>query len=333
MKSRCVSFAAVAAFFAVGLAALAQTDRQLLRLPGATLLVGYPPSALWLTRQDQTLELQANGWGDGNVSPSMSADGRVIASGRYLGSDTPGFANLPRHFGTAPTIILSIWSADTRAWIDFPDLELGSGGIDVKLSPDGTQLVLNRAGGIQLLSLQDGKVALIRKYPIGADHLSWSSDGKHLALQKSFFRDVNGVTVPLSSICVLDLASGAVKQIGEGEMPSWSPSGEWIAFYGYSSIQTDLKHQASSVSAKRLTFIHPDGTGEKVIAAEEGSLPPLWAPDSSRMLIQWLRDEAGHMDADMVNATTGKKTMAFRKIVPVFAWVRAEPNRISLRSQ
>jgi hypothetical protein len=281
MKRRWFLFARLITVLAACIAASAEAERDHLpRLSGAILLAGYPPSALWLTSGDQTLQLQREGWGDGNVVPSMSTDGRVVASGRYLGSDSPGFSALPRRWGTQPQIILSIWSAEEKQWTDSPDQELGFGGIRLTISHDGTQLALERAGTIQTFALKHGKVSPIAKYPVAAAYLSWSPDSKYLAFQQPFYRVINGVPVSLSTVCVLNLTDGSVRKIGEGKMPSWSSSGEWIAFYGYSSIRADPKHQDYSVAAERLVLIRPDGTGEKVIASEKGSAPPVWSPDS-----------------------------------------------------
>jgi WD40-like Beta Propeller Repeat len=321
MKREWFQFVLLTSVLVIGRVATAKAEQDHLpRMPGATLLVGWPPSALWLTRGDQTLRLQSERWGDGNVTPDMSADGRIVVSGRYLGTDLQGFAAIPRRWGTQPPIILAIWSAVGKRWTDFPDFKLGFGGIGLAISPDGTQLAMNRDHAIQMFALRQGKVVSIRKLPNNVACFSWSPDGQQIAFEQLTPLVLNGLPVSLSSIWVLDLLSGAVKQIGEGEAPSWAPSGKWIAFWEYSSIRANSRRRDTSVIANRLALIHPDGTGKKVISIAMGPATPIWSPDSRQMLVQWLRDEEGHVDVDMVDASTGRKKKAFRRVVPIFAW-------------
>jgi hypothetical protein len=303
--------------------AIAEKD-HLPRMPGTVLLVGYPPSSIFFATGDQTLRIEGNGWGDGNIVPSMSTDGRVVVSGRYSGTDSPGFAALPRRWGTQPDIVLSAWSAEDKRWTDYPDYVLGKGGTQLAVSPDGGRLVLPRKGRLQLLDLKNGKATLEREYSIGGAHFSWSPDGQRVAFDQAHMKIVDGVTVSLNSVFILNLESGAVTKIDDGVMPSWSPSGEWIAFYGYSSVRVNAKSGSYSAAADQLTLIHPDGTGERVIARRGASWLPVWSPDSQKVLIQWLRDEQGHMDADMVEINTGKAARQFRNVVSIFAWSPAK---------
>src|SRR5215469_8132659 len=68
--------------------------RNLPRMPGATLLIGYPPLNLLVTTNDKTRKLQEDAQGDGLISPSMSADGSVVASARRIPGDP--FTRAPR---------------------------------------------------------------------------------------------------------------------------------------------------------------------------------------------------------------------------------------------
>jgi hypothetical protein len=304
--------------------AIAEKD-HLPRMAGAVLLAGYPPSSLFLTTGDQTLQIEGNGWGNGNIVPSMSADGRLVVSGRYVGTDSPGFAALPRQWGTQPDIILSVWSREDRRWTDHPDYVFGNRGIQLAASPDGTTVALPRKGQLlQVLDLKAGKAVVQREYSIGGAHFCWSPDGRRLAFDRAHMKIVEGVTVSLNSVFILNLESGAVTKIDDGVMPSWSPSGEWIAFYGYSSVRVNAKSGSYSNAADRVTLIHPDGTGERVITKRDASWLPVWSPDSRKVLIQWLRDEAGHMDADMVEISTGRVTKQFRNVMPIYAWSPAQ---------
>jgi hypothetical protein len=65
---------------------------------------------------------------------------------------------------------------------------------------------------------------------------------------------------------VLDIASGTVTSLGTGNMPRWSPDGQWIVL----------------IRGGGLILVHPDGTGERQLSAPaagyQGELS--WSPDS-----------------------------------------------------
>src|ERR1035437_9507174 len=125
---------AIGTFAALGLAWLiatveAKTD-SFPRLPGATLLLGYPPGSLVVTTRDATLELQTGG-GNCYVLPSMSANGNLVASARYADLAS----NVPRAF---PLLTVGIYSMIDKRWRDYPNLETQGGS--VAISADGSRL-------------------------------------------------------------------------------------------------------------------------------------------------------------------------------------------------
>lgn len=99
------------------------------RLPDATLLLDWPPNELTLTTGNQTVTLpgKQDPW---LISPSISADGRVIASA-LPGSDYE--LSRREHWFTVST-----YSVTNGKWTEYAGLELSHGAVSI--SPDGTKL-------------------------------------------------------------------------------------------------------------------------------------------------------------------------------------------------
>ncbi len=110
----------------------------------------------------------------------------------------------------------------------------------------------------------------------------WSPDGRRLVYTMPGYTPQNRTNL----LHILDLGTGQSSPLTEGEAPSWSPDGNWIAFH---------RRNAS------LHIIRPDGTGLRTLGrldppkGMKGWLSPpgpgfyrtVWAPDSKAMVYEF----------------------------------------------
>src|SRR5215472_10642051 len=103
--------------------------RDLARLPGGTLLVGYPLYEVWLTTPTGNLKLQP---AEGEVVsgdlyamfPSITRDGRMVAAGRLKAANSRRIA-------------IATYSVREKKWREYAE---GDFKYAVAISPDGTKL-------------------------------------------------------------------------------------------------------------------------------------------------------------------------------------------------
>jgi hypothetical protein len=295
------------------------------RLPGATLLVGYPPGSLMVTTGDATLRLQTEG-GNWYVAPSISADGNLVASARYADISS----TVPR---ALPLLTVGVYSMIERRWRDYPSLEIQGGS--VAISPDGSKLAyVTRSTAeapprIKFLDLKTGAVSIGPKSMKNNGHITWSSDGRRIAFDREteIERSTDGKPIsPPMAIFVFDVETGTVSKIADGMSPSWSPSGEWIVFYDYWPDRDNRKMGWHPANDNHVSAIHPDGTGHKVLVNfkpdESLSVPSVWSPDSKSILVNKFHDyDKGTMDIYLLDIATLKLTKKFENAPPVYAWV------------
>jgi Tol biopolymer transport system component len=116
------------------------------------------------------------------------------------------------------------------------------------------------------------------------------------------------------------VGDGKATKIAEGTVPSWSPSGEWIAFSDYSVFQ----HGKYADTAFRLSLIHPDGTGtvELLKRGQDLMLPAVWSPDSKELLIQRRQDDEVNPRVNIEVLDLGKLnlTTKFKNVPAVYGW-------------
>lgn len=93
----------------------------------------------------------------------------------------------------------------------------------------------------------------------------WSPDGKRIAF--------TGKETNQARIYVLTLAGRKLLDVGAGLRPRWDPSGQRLAFIGTSA---GVGVYVTTVGT---------GTAEKLLASNQGSDVPQWAPDGNALVV------------------------------------------------
>jgi WD40-like Beta Propeller Repeat len=290
------------------------------RLPGATLLLGWPPDQLTLTVGDQTSTLpgKADSW---MISPSISADGRVIAAA-LPGSDFQ--LSRSEHWFTVST-----YSVTNNEWTEHPGLELSHGAVSI--SPDGTKLACvartatDGASLFRILDLKTGKITVGQQPSEKSDDaISWSPDGRRIVFSADV--EMPGDEPPVPEVFVMAVETGMVSMIANGWGPSWSPSGEWIAYFSWTAHIRDKHDWWHFTGAKGISLMHPDGTDSLFIHKFDWpmNVRPIWSPDSKALLITSFPDDlTGKFDIFMLDLATRKLTKEFRHPPLILGWARA----------
>jgi Tol biopolymer transport system component len=228
-----------------------------------------------------------------------------------------------------PTFIVGTYALAGNAWMDYTELEIKGGS--VAISPDGSKLACSdMASGpalLHILDLRTGKISVGPEMTKDAGYLTWSPDSRRIAFSKDLQRGTDGApTSLLPEIYVLNIEDGTVSKIAEGTAPSWSPSGEWIAFSDYSAFRNGRYADTTN----RVSLVHPDGTGSKVVAMlkrdEDLFLPAIWSPDSKDLFIERPQEDEVNPKVNIyvLDLATLNLTAKFRNTQEVFGWARAK---------
>jgi Tol biopolymer transport system component len=284
------------------------------QMPGAEFVIGSrSPSYLILSMPDRILRLlpepneqETRTWTP--IYPSITRDGRTIAFARVK----PGVA--PRR------VAIATYSVPDRKWTTYMEGEYEG---SIAISPDGSRLAFpagdytGRPAYANVLDLKTGKLTIGPVIEHQAK-MSWAPDGNRLVYEYAPLHP--SMLADRAIVSIWDLNTGKETPLVYGSAPTWSPSGEWIAYF--------------DESLTRCAVIHPDGTGRILLARlpRSGFVHrwkrifmefPLWSPDSSELLLNEPVDEEGAMNIYLLNFESHQMTLMFKNKAPVLAWVKA----------
>lgn len=282
------------------------------RLPGATLLIGSAdPFFVVLTAPTQIQRLlpepnQPENRNYTSVNPSISRDGKVVAAARLK------VGGYPRR------VAIATYSIVERKWTEYAEGEFAGA---VAISPDGSKLAFSSSrpwpegsgdNHLHIIDLKTGKDTLGPEVPgFWRDTASWSPDSRRLAYNFNF------------EVRVWDADTGKVTKLADGGAVSWSPSGEWIAYF-------DSPPYERSTTC---VIIHPDGSGRKTLFQfpRDGKFQrflvdaPVWSPDSKTIVLNELDDvDKGTVDIHLLDVSTLKLKTVFKDVLPVEGWAEAK---------
>ena len=214
--------------------------------------------------------------------PSISRDGKTIAYARL------------KDVSAGRILAISTYSITTGKHTEYATGEFSG---STAISPDASRLAypgarpLGQVEGtgdshLHIIELATGKQSpgpeiTSSSWPVFA---SWSPDSRQLAF--SFKGEIR----------VWDSGTGKVQKVADGDVPAWSPSGEWIAYLPgeWEPALGRIVFNPGRWGPKCM-IVHPDGTGQKKLIDWTQSKDyrtfvgvPVWSPDSKTILLNEL---------------------------------------------
>jgi TolB protein len=228
---------------------------------------------IWLADYDGANPKQVTRDGSINLLPRFSPDRKKLAFTSYKD-------------GNPDLFIIELGTGKTEAISSEQGLNIAGG-----FSPDGTQLLMTlsrqKSPNLYLKAFADGSVTQLTQH-FGADSSpTFSPDSNQVA----FVSDRTGNP----QIFILDLNTRRAKRLTNlnwCDSPSWSPTGEWIAFAGRAHVKDKLDIYIVDVTGSQIRQLtHGEGANEN----------PSWAPDGRSLTFTSTRNgkaELFVMDAD-----------------------------------
>jgi hypothetical protein len=174
--------------------------------------------------------------------------------------------------------------------------------------------------GLFLIDAHGGKATRIANEPDPwLDHCgspAWSHDGKQILFDAATAgaRPARGAPLPISRVKALELVDGrlAIKDLGPGSCPDYSPSDDRIVF---------LLNRGSQAGARQgVWLMRADGSDRRLL----GNLGrPKWSPDGSQFLILSFTDPCNVMVMDVRPEKSGMLQLPDLKIFSVPSWAAA----------
>jgi Tol biopolymer transport system component len=210
-----------------------------------------------------------------NARASASADGHVIA----YHSQTP-----------KPAVIVK----DLRSG-RLTDLGIAGSNFGPAISPDGTRVVYESAGGLEITSIHGGSPRTIcQKCQIG----DWSTDGRLFLVVKQEGNSGRLASIDIETGTSRDLVISPAYPVNR---PFLSPDHQWLAFR--------TRHAASD--AIMLVRVQPAGTPTEkdwlqLVADELDVRPCGWSPDGTLLYFVSSRDGTRCLYVLRIDRNTGK---------------------------
>ena len=266
------------------------------RRPPRPSLLAYPDS---LPRLDATrLLARERETGNINIAPQLSPDGRYVA---YLSELDLFGIDLFLADAESGEVLTKLKSVATDPHTDALRF-IDSAGT---WSPDGEQFayVVFADGDNELALLDVNRRDVVRRLAvegIGAiKDPAWSPDGTQIAF--------SGVRGGITDLYVVDLGSGAVRQLTNDRFadlqPSWSPDGTQIAFATDRGPGTDFVRLTFSVPQLALYDVASGEIETLDVFPEAKHINPAWSADGASLY--FISDHNGFNDVFRLDVATG----------------------------
>lgn len=257
-------------------------------LPNSVLLFRDYESGLELTSPDgsKTMSLPSDRLKRPLATASLGRDGRTVSWGFPVATDSGKTWKV-----RCAVAVRSALDTEWRTFGGFSQIHATA------MSSDDSRVAFiadeadSSSRGLYVLSIGNGQITKLHK--VTAVSVGWAPDSGKLVL------GTPGGSTP-AEVKVLDIASGTLRLLVQGDSPAWSPSGDWIAYFSHSD--------------QRLSLIRPDGSGNHVLE-DVGNRAlgyrrfggqPVWSPDGKQLLLNEYKGDLDSSDVVLFEISTGR---------------------------